>query len=459
MPEAPEIQAFLYRINRWKSRYAAQNNGQAPEAYLKIFPRMFAVGTAQRDYSSCYVDLLGYDEKTMERQHDDNSYEANVHDLLRSKNQPYEYLVNRQLQKGELHACARGKILAIAAGHHLVAISLGLEAHIVGMTKDDFDEITKEDQPGPNKNRMKADKLRTFPLPQRFCEPDTSPNIKRTVNIFMAFVSESANYVWALVDFARIVRLNVISHSRFWSASDMLPSSPSWSTIFNQFGDGPDWVLEMDKAMHALDVWRSEVLDSEVFTPLVDIMCAKDSYVFAGFGRHLAHDFLHLQGLFPNTPASFVCSDIGLYSKLKSSLVEFMAIWKSTTFLQRCANLVNSSNPFAYNTTSFKNYYSSHILVFRRPQVQVPVDLYNGLVQDGLLDPDHIIGQPYIPDTSQLELEKRSRWLPVFMRGNDVYTVIRAKCPDGWRDGPEKTVNDLRLEGYKTTIGVAEFRE
>ncbi|KAH7911440.1 hypothetical protein BJ138DRAFT_1113204 [Hygrophoropsis aurantiaca] len=458
MPEAPEVQAFLHRINRWKLEYAKRNNGQCPEAYLRIFPRMFALGTNQRDYQSCYVDLLGYNTENTEPQ-GDGSFAPNIHDLSRSKDQAYDYLVTRPLLKGELHACARGKIIAIAAGHHLVTISLGLEANIIGMSATDFNEIIKDDQPGPNKNRTKAQKLRTFPLPQRFYDPGTSPNTKRTVNIFMAFISERANYVWVLVDFARIVRMNVISRERHWCSSDLLPGSSSWATIFNRFGDGPDWVLETDEATRALDLWRSKILSSDGSSPLLEIMCAKDTYVFAGFGRHLAHDFLHSQGLFPNTPASFVCLDNDIFDKFKSGVVEFMTTWRSPSFLRRCANHVNSSNPFAYNTTSFKNYYSSYLLVFRRSQVRVPVKLYNDLVRNGLLDPYHTIGQPYVPEASELEWRKKERWLPVFQRGDDIYTVIRAQCPEGWRDGPEKPATDLRLDGYKTTIGVAEFRE
>ncbi|KAH7906212.1 hypothetical protein BJ138DRAFT_1016601 [Hygrophoropsis aurantiaca] len=192
---------------------------------------------------------------------------------------------------------------------------------------------------------------------------------------------------------------------------------------------------------------------------MVDIMGNRDNQAFAGIGRHLAHDFLHLQGLFPTTPPLFVCQDGNRFNSFKSGIGSYMAIWSNIDYLRKTANSVNSHNPLAYNTKSFTNYFSSYLHVFRRSQTEVSVDLYNQMVGEGLLNPAHVIGQPYEANESEFERVRRSKWLPVYQRGKDIYTVICARCPDGWQDGPKVTNTDLRLDGYKTTIGVAEFRE
>ncbi|KAH7903422.1 hypothetical protein BJ138DRAFT_988223, partial [Hygrophoropsis aurantiaca] len=255
MPEAPEIQAFLHKIRTWTARIT-KKQGKHPTARLQLFPRTFAIGTSRRSYTTCSVTKLdGFDSDSM-MVNEDQPFEANAHDAARARNQPYEYLVNRSLAAGELHASARGKILAIAAGQHLLELSLGLEAHVLGMTKADFDNIIAGDQPGPNGNRSKAQKLRTFALPARFTEPGSSPNTNRTINIFAAFICDTSDYVWVIVDFARLVRLRVVSRAEPWNGCEMQPSSPTWPKIWLGFGDGPDWFLEKQEAEGNLDKWR-----------------------------------------------------------------------------------------------------------------------------------------------------------------------------------------------------------
>lgn len=104
-------------------------------------------------------------------------------------------------------------------------IHFGLEAHIVGMSRADYDEIISRDVPGSNSDEAKASLLRSFHMPERFTEPDSSnPDEPRTVNIFAAFVSDFG--VLVIIDFSRLVRLHVISRNMPWTASDFLPSSP-----------------------------------------------------------------------------------------------------------------------------------------------------------------------------------------------------------------------------------------
>jgi hypothetical protein len=97
--------------------------------------------------------------------------------------------------------------------------------------------------------------------------------------------------------------------------------------------------------------------------------------------------------------------------------------------------------------------------VFRRVWVQVSQKLYNLYVEYGLLDPNHVIGEvleitchfaflvgcfcfsgePYPEEKWQGKLlTKKWQDVRVYLRGKPLraYTIIRAKCPTGWTDGP-----------------------
>ena len=106
---------------------------------------------------------------------------------------------------------------------HLAIISLGLEAHWIGMDIAAFQLFLAGDCPGPNKDRKKANQMRTFAVPAQFVEESSSPNTARTLTIFLAIISE--DYVWALVDFARLVRIHIISRTQMWTADDLQPLS------------------------------------------------------------------------------------------------------------------------------------------------------------------------------------------------------------------------------------------
>lgn len=112
---------------------------------------------------------------------------------------------------------------------HAVTISFGLEAHIMGMTKACYDEIVATSITGSNADR--GQRQHSFPVPRRFNEESSSkPDKPRTVNIFLAWVAES--WVWALVDFSRLVRFQVVSRDEAWSSVDLIPTSPVMHTYF-----------------------------------------------------------------------------------------------------------------------------------------------------------------------------------------------------------------------------------
>jgi hypothetical protein len=68
---------------------------------------------------------------------------------------------------------------------HCVIISFGLEAHMMGMPRDVYDEIISTDQPGPNKLDSKAEKLRRYPIPSKYNVPGSSQKkIERSLFIW-----------------------------------------------------------------------------------------------------------------------------------------------------------------------------------------------------------------------------------------------------------------------------------
>jgi len=105
---------------------------------------------------------------------------------------------------------------------HAVSISFALESHLMGMKRAIFDKLIRNCIAGPNSDRRKAELLRTFTIPDELIEDNSSPS-NCTVNIFAAWISK--DYVWVLVDFARLVRLHVISRDRVWTKADLNPAS------------------------------------------------------------------------------------------------------------------------------------------------------------------------------------------------------------------------------------------
>lgn len=76
--------------------------------------------------------------------------------------------------------------------------------------------------PGPNAKKSKAELLRQFKLPEKFTEVYTSGS-PRVIRILAAFVG--VEFVWLVVDFARLARLHVISGDEMWKASDFTVGS------------------------------------------------------------------------------------------------------------------------------------------------------------------------------------------------------------------------------------------
>lgn len=100
---------------------------------------------------------------------------------------------------------------------HAMVISFGLEAHLLTMTPEVFWEIITHDIPGSNPDKLKAEKMRTFVIPERFTVKNSSSK-SRTIRILAAFVSEK--HVIVLCDFCGLARMHVESRNVPWTEED-----------------------------------------------------------------------------------------------------------------------------------------------------------------------------------------------------------------------------------------------
>lgn len=163
------------------------------------------------------------------------------HCLKRLEDMPTAaYLLNEHVP-GTLHCAKRGKLLVMAAGNvslrviissqflfwinlthltfqHAVTFHFGLEAHIIGMPRTVYNEIVASEIPS-----LRAEHVRSFVIPSRFTEPNSSPVNPRTINILAAFVSPS--WAWTFVDFSRLGRFHVQSRDAVYEASEFDCSS------------------------------------------------------------------------------------------------------------------------------------------------------------------------------------------------------------------------------------------
>jgi hypothetical protein len=189
-------------------------------------------------------------------------------------------------------------------------------------------------------------------------------------------------------------------------------------------------------------------------------LARKANLASCGLGRHTISDFLHQVRIFPGTPSYVICVKCpDLFDRLRAHLPSYMVQFADQNdFLRRTGTVVNSENPFAFNTDSNNNYISGWIDVFRRVKVKVFQEDYNAYLKEGLFDPDHTIGrffqtrermsnllilisgEPY-PRTKWEGklLTANSCWVRVFYRGGKLrcYSIIRAKAPKYWCDGPK----------------------
>ncbi|KAK6972318.1 hypothetical protein R3P38DRAFT_3335904 [Favolaschia claudopus] len=413
MPEYDIANALEHEVSK-ALRSEAKISKTWPEGHLEFFPRSFTIGTSVKSYTTLTADRGDYQE-SQEPLPNLRFYE-NEWDIARVPNEAdWAYLAHHQLDSGPVHVAVRGKNLAFTADF----------ATIIPMTVTDYRLLTAPWNcvPGPNEDPDKAELMRSFNLPYKFREPGARTMEKLTVNVDLG---RSHKLAIVFTDFSRLLRLHVISK---FGAEDLVPRSQLWNTrLWSAFPGGPDWVRELPEALASLDEWQKKVLNAGKRKKkcIVDLLTDADG-PGGGIGKHLANDFLYEVAIHPDTPSFALCSNEALFSRLRAHLPIFMARWTSSKFLTACAGSTNSLNPFAFNTTSHRNFISSYVPVYRRTSVRVPRDLYNFYLKEGLFDPDHIIGAP-------------CHEMPVrfFVASNtNRYHIIRARVPAGWPDRGE----------------------
>ncbi|KAH9915222.1 uncharacterized protein B0H18DRAFT_915084 [Fomitopsis serialis] len=457
MPEYPEYQAFAHHVRTFAAQYKRTHAGAAPTGYVQLVPRTFALGTTRRPYVTCTVDTSAYTGSTDLP----NDIQLHEHDVRRAVGQPYAYLLRPQ-QPHEVFVAVRGKQIAFAMGRDCYSIHLGLEGHIHPVTPEQWEQILAQDVEGPNEDEDRAEKMRQFRVPPHLIPAGTSKVMDRRVTVLMAL--HYGDLVWLLIDFARLVRIRVISDDSPWTEDDMVPGGPIWQF----YGDGPDLNLEPERFLKNLDAYRLRIqagFESRKWSqaPIVEWLCGRGD-ICNGIGRHLSIDFVHFCGLAPNTPAFRVFKYH--YDDFRHLLIEYMAQWVSDRYKKDCCGLVNSSALFAWNRTSNRKYRQAYLLVFRKAEATVAVDVYNRHARNGNLDPDHVLGKPYSEEKAMKFLSsnrERILHVPVYHmedKSINAYTIVVAKSPVRWFDavkGKLRLAKDVIECGRASKVGVSEF--
>ncbi|KAF9049376.1 hypothetical protein BDZ89DRAFT_1057739 [Hymenopellis radicata] len=465
MPEAPEDEVFLEVIE--KTKHEDERCLKEPfQASLQIFPSAFAEGTPKRDYTTATADCSLFDPslEPIPEAYSPRRWDATK--AATSKYAPIRHLL-RPTTPGSLHAVIRGKLMAIACGHHCMTIHWGLEAQLIVVTVEQLQELITCDTPGPNLDRKKAQRLRSFRVPEHFRELHSNPSTKdRLLTVMAAFVG--VKHAFLIVDHSRLVRFHIQSRNEVWTAEDLSPNSKTWEGLWSCFNGGPDWLYELPQALQELDRWRQLNLDDSSchgISILQAMSTADDAEgrFFASFGRHTINDALHHVELHPGMPAAEICADDTLYEAFKAGLAEYMQQFRSAKFRRLVCNRPNTSNPFTFQASLDARYSATYMTVFRKATVRISIPKYNRMLSLGLFDPEHTIGEPYIakPEHIVTDLDRQYIEAPVLHLTDslDTYTIIRAKIPTrpGWAAGTVKPAKDHRLDGYKTTIGPANF--
>ncbi|KAJ7178255.1 hypothetical protein C8R46DRAFT_1029740 [Mycena filopes] len=431
-----------------------------PEGHLYIFPRAFTIGTDVKAYSTLSVDRGDYHDA---QEPEPRDY-VDQWDMNRIPDDgDWKHLVTQKLAPGPVHVAVRGKCLVFTAGYHALVCHLGLEGNITSMSRTDFLLLVPPWRciPGSNDDRAKAERMRSFLLADKFIDPGSRERDKTTITVLGAILTDAHAFV--ISDFSRLARFHVVSSSRKFTLADLHPDSLVWKErLWEGFAGGPDWFFECEDALEYLDEWRSKVLQAGKKKKIAIVDVLNDAHgPGGGIGKHLASDLLYEVAIHPDTPSFVLCSNDVLYMRFRTYVPHFMARWTSPEFLKACGGRPNSLNPFAFNRTSDRNFIWSYVSVYRRTSVRVPRAIYNLYLQNGLFDPDHIIGTPYLKDFTPITTQWKEVPVRCFEASNGArYHIILAQVPRGWPVRVENTTfNDISNAGFATTLGAASFRE
>ncbi|KAF9016755.1 hypothetical protein BDZ89DRAFT_920178, partial [Hymenopellis radicata] len=303
----------------------------------------FSIGTPKKPYCTITTDSTRFNPAL---EPSDATYVLPPGDEIKftcdegAKYAPARYLMNT-LKRGEVCIAKRGKLFAIAVGHHCMVVHWGLEALLMELRRELYNQIILPGSvPGSNKDRSKAEKLRRFLLPPELAEYGSKePEKDRYVSIMAAIVCPTV--VWVVVHWSRLVRMHVISRDTPWTQDDLKPGSSEWDNLWKCFNGGPDWQSEaclVDTLLRT--TWRSSVLAKASLRklPIIDLLTSKNQaeFYFAPFGRHLAHDALFFVGVLPTTPAHHLISEDTVFNEFILTLQTFMDRYHTPEFVHDC---------------------------------------------------------------------------------------------------------------------------
>lgn len=119
--------------------------------------------------------------------------------------------------------------MSCACIQHAVFVIHSLEAHWVSIPVADYAELRTREVNGPNANRRKASRMRSFRQLDKYIEHDSTDK-ERLVTIHLAIVCDE--FVWILLDFSRLARIHVMSRGTYWTADDLKPGTPVRSVSY-----------------------------------------------------------------------------------------------------------------------------------------------------------------------------------------------------------------------------------
>ncbi|KAI1781746.1 hypothetical protein LXA43DRAFT_1105410 [Ganoderma leucocontextum] len=140
-----------------------------------------------------------------------------------------------------------------------------------------------------------------------------------------------------------------------------------------------------------------------------------------GYGTTGGHDgFVALEST--RSPYA-LCINGALFLAFKEGIVSYMRTWTTKEYWDGCLASPNLLSPFARNRNSDRNYLAQYVQYVER----------------GLLNPHHVIGEPYTPNVSEFAKGQYKRTVPVYMYIDlyptaeppyRCYSIIRAQRPD-----------------------------
>ena len=128
---------------------------------------------------------------------------------------------------------------------------------------------------------------------------------------------------------------------------------------------------------------------------MIKEICANSGGAFSGLGRHLANDICFHLAIHPATPAIYICQDNKRFAELLEGIPEYLGQFTKPGYYQpmEASCGLGRKNPFEFHEDANRIYMHSYVDVFRRCNRQVPEALYVKYIKQGLLDPQHIIGE------------------------------------------------------------------